>query len=237
MPIHEPCSGEGRNAAPGRAGAPCDYEYLAADRRRQAGHRKAAGNWENHLVPETKAVSNRPRYRRVTDSGIRPRDCRGRVPIWKIFCLILDLGNFPLLIAPLFIPLPQIRFGQGCASEDARSQGGLGVFTRIRTLKPDKTEVVRNVLTGSCAQRERTDWIRQAIEALKDADGLERIGVWLEAAPAAEEHPSPVIFRGEVWERDGGNPPVEWTHLSGDSPLPQEVLSNGRSVEHQLGES
>jgi signal transduction histidine kinase/CheY-like chemotaxis protein len=111
------------------------------------------------------------------------------------------------------------------------------VFTRIRTLKPDKTEVVRNVLTGSCAQRERTDWIRQAIEALKDADGLERIGVWLEAAPAAEEHPSPVIFRGEVWERDGGNPPVEWTHLSGDSPLPQEVLSNGRSVEHQLGES
>ncbi len=111
------------------------------------------------------------------------------------------------------------------------------MFTRMASAKQEKTRPARCLLARADAalgpQGGRRQWIRSAIEELKDSDRLERIGVWLEPEPAINQSAGS-LFRGEVWERDGGILPVEWARLSADAPLPQDVLSHGKSVEQEL---
>lgn len=79
------------------------------------------------------------------------------------------------------------------------------------------------------------DWIPQAIQELRDAEGAERIGVWLEECQAHDGMDGgPVVFRGEVWEQGIGNGPPGWTRLSDDAPLPLELLNEGKSCEYDL---
>ena len=90
--------------------------------------------------------------------------------------------------------------------------------------------VARNPLAS------RSVWIQHAIESLRGLIGLDRVAVWLEPELGSEDHASPIVFRGDIWESDGGDAPAEWTRLSGDAPLPQELLSRGKSVECQPSE-
>lgn len=79
----------------------------------------------------------------------------------------------------------------------------------------------------------RETWIREALEEMKDLEGIERIGVWLEGLPRDEEiDRSPVVFAGQLWEPEEGQIPFEWTKLSAEAPLPIQVLSAGKSVEY-----
>ena len=80
-------------------------------------------------------------------------------------------------------------------------------------------------------------WIQQALVTLRRLDGVDRVAVWLEPQLGAEDHASPVVFQGDVWESDGGAAPVEWTRLSGDALLPRELLDYGKSVEYRSSES
>jgi len=77
-------------------------------------------------------------------------------------------------------------------------------------------------------------WVAQALKELKDIGGIERAGVWLDQEPGTQEaHASPIVFRGEVWERGIGNGPPEWTRLSEDL-LPRQLLREEKNCEYDL---
>ncbi|HYA63120.1 MAG TPA: PAS domain-containing protein, partial [Candidatus Sulfotelmatobacter sp.] len=79
------------------------------------------------------------------------------------------------------------------------------------------------------------DWIFQAIQELRCSENVERVGVWLEEPQCGERMDAgPVIFRGEVWDQGIGSGPQEWTRLSGDAPLPMDLLDDGKFCEYEL---
>jgi len=119
------------------------------------------------------------------------------------------------------------------------SHQGAGVFTRNRTGRAivkgcgngDAGSLVRLGRAGAS----HADWILQAIQELREAENVDRAGVWLEEPHCGERlDAGPVIFRGEVWDRGIGSGPPEWARLSGDAPLPQELLDDGKSCEYEL---
>ncbi len=65
---------------------------------------------------------------------------------------------------------------------------------------------------------------------------MDRLGIWLEPEGNDEDQSSPMVFRGEVWERGDGDLPKEWTRLSAEGPWARQVLSHGSSVEYQSDE-
>jgi signal transduction histidine kinase/ActR/RegA family two-component response regulator len=89
------------------------------------------------------------------------------------------------------------------------------------------------VLRAARAGGSRETWIRMAIDELAMETSIERIGIWLQPA-ANEGDKGTVVFSGAVWERGAGSLPPEWRRLSAEAPLPREVLSGTRSVEHEL---
>jgi signal transduction histidine kinase/ActR/RegA family two-component response regulator len=79
------------------------------------------------------------------------------------------------------------------------------------------------------------DWVSHAIQAIRDTEDADRIGVWLGNSQSAEPTGTgPVIFRGDVWERGLGSGPPDWTRLSDEAPLPIEHLRDGKSCESDL---
>jgi signal transduction histidine kinase/AmiR/NasT family two-component response regulator len=81
----------------------------------------------------------------------------------------------------------------------------------------------------------RRELLDKALSALSTDGRADRVGAWLAPAEAdmSEMHGAP-SFSGVVWDRDRGNMPAEWRRLSLEAPLPQDVLSAGRSVEQEL---
>jgi signal transduction histidine kinase/FixJ family two-component response regulator len=94
-------------------------------------------------------------------------------------------------------------------------------------------------------------------EALRElhSDGIaDRVGIWLANAGEsgngeavtrgqnAEQTTSGIAalrlpecaWRGVVWDRESESTPAEWQQLSGEAPLPDEVVFAGRSVEQKL---
>lgn len=98
--------------------------------------------------------------------------------------------------------------------------------------------------TGECASTllrvgragaRHAEWIQEAIQELKDEEGVERVGVWLvDPADTGATDAGPVIFRGEVWDQGVASGVPVWTRLSGDAPLPMEKLSAGVSCEYEV---
>ncbi len=105
------------------------------------------------------------------------------------------------------------------------------MFARNPARKEREVATARHVFTGWNAAAGRPVWIQSALEALQELEGMGRIAVWLEPEPGTEDTASPVVFRGEVREGEGGEAPVEWTRLSARAPLPHELLNRGKSVE------
>jgi hypothetical protein len=81
----------------------------------------------------------------------------------------------------------------------------------------------------------RRELLQKALNALSADGHADRVGAWL--APAelegSEVHGA-ASFSGVVWDRDRGSMAAEWRRLSLEAPLPQDVLSAGRSVEQEL---
>ena len=81
----------------------------------------------------------------------------------------------------------------------------------------------------------RPELLRKTLAALAGDGRSDRIGVWLESGPdsgsASFAEYAAASFRGMVWDRDSEDIPLEWQHLSPQAPLPQELLTAGRSVE------
>lgn len=79
------------------------------------------------------------------------------------------------------------------------------------------------------------DWVFRAVQELRDNEGVERVGVWLDDSQRAEATDgSLTIFRGEVWEQGIGSGPPGWTRLSDDAPLPRELTREGKVCEYDL---
>lgn len=92
----------------------------------------------------------------------------------------------------------------------------------------------RGIARAALEGASRDELLREAIQALKEEDLGDRIGIWLECdtsetptAPGVEE------FRGIVWESNGDQPAEEWRRLSLEPPLPRELLASGNSVEQE----
>ncbi|GAC1701396.1 MAG: hypothetical protein NVS9B4_04620 [Candidatus Acidiferrum sp.] len=81
----------------------------------------------------------------------------------------------------------------------------------------------------------RAELVREVLETLTGAGIADRIGVWVELASSeGVARTRPASLRGLVWDRENGNMPAEWAHLSLEAPLPYESLSEGKSVEQGL---
>ncbi len=110
------------------------------------------------------------------------------------------------------------------------------MFTRNHARAEVNGRGNRSVLSVWRAGSGHSSWIQEAIESLKEFANVDRIGVWLEPEAESEDHASPVVFRGELWERAESNTPAEWNRLSADGPWPQQVLRRGNCVEYQGAE-
>jgi signal transduction histidine kinase/ActR/RegA family two-component response regulator len=84
----------------------------------------------------------------------------------------------------------------------------------------------------------RAELMREAIHSLSKGTSADRIGVWLEqASPAVADGHAAACLRGMIWEAEGDDTPEEWEKLSLESPLPQELLASGKSVDQELDDS
>jgi signal transduction histidine kinase/CheY-like chemotaxis protein len=80
------------------------------------------------------------------------------------------------------------------------------------------------------------DLLRQALHLLARSSSVSRIGVWIEAdsVDTGDAHGSSV-FRGIVWDERDDTVPSEWSLLSPEAPLPQELLLGMSCVEQERG--
>lgn len=113
------------------------------------------------------------------------------------------------------------------------------MFTWSRKDNSDATARGNRALSlvhlGRTAGSNHAEWIRRALEQFKKLPGIERAGVWLDDAQIPQDgEGNPAIFHGDVWEKDVGGGPPEWTRLSEDLPVPGEWLSAGKSCEYEL---
>jgi len=88
----------------------------------------------------------------------------------------------------------------------------------------------RGVARSASAGAPREQWMREAIHMVATSRDADRVGIWLDAAPA-RQGAAPGVFHGLVWDRDAEDLPPEWRQLSPEAPLPQTVLAAAGSVE------
>jgi signal transduction histidine kinase/CheY-like chemotaxis protein len=81
----------------------------------------------------------------------------------------------------------------------------------------------------------RQELLQEAQRSLARQGHSGRIGVWLEAdLNATSRDEIAAGFHGTVWDRGSQDTPPEWTHLSVEPPLPEELLLRGKTVEQDL---
>jgi signal transduction histidine kinase/FixJ family two-component response regulator len=91
------------------------------------------------------------------------------------------------------------------------------------------------VARAAVAGASRVELLKEALHALGRFGNADRIGVWMEAEPGMRLQREGVgKFQGLVWDRENGEMPAEWAHLSVEPPLPEEFLFAGKSVEQDL---
>ena len=94
--------------------------------------------------------------------------------------------------------------------------------------------VARAALEGKAHR----DLLREAVGTLIATGDVDRAGVWLECAEdAAGDSRDGIDFRGIVVEKEGDATPPEWSRLSPEPPLPEDLLLGLQSVEQELDES
>jgi len=91
------------------------------------------------------------------------------------------------------------------------------------------------VARAAVAGASRLELLKAALNALSRESNADRIGVWVEAEPSLSlQDEGPGRLQGLVWDRENGEMPREWAHLSVEPPLPEESLFAGKIVEQDL---
>ncbi len=107
------------------------------------------------------------------------------------------------------------------------------MFTRNRSQQELPQTKNRGILRSSGAGR--AVWIQQAVQELRRLSDADRVGVWLEESPGRQTKGGPMIYRGEVWDRQEMGLPREWQALSADVPLPRQVFRGQSHVQEEAG--
>src|SRR6266704_2257373 len=122
-----------------------------------------------------------------------------------------------------------ILCGPGPAAE-ARGNG-----MRVRKKKSETDSSERGVARAALEGAPRDELLQEALRALAREGNADRIGVWLKAQPGmGPQGEVPAGFHGLVWDRENAETPKEWTNLSVEPPLPEELLFRGKTVEQDL---
>src|SRR5712691_5136884 len=106
---------------------------------------------------------------------------------------------------------------------------------RVRKKKTETDSSGRGVARAALEGASQEELLQEALWALARGGNADRIGVWLKAQPGiGPQGEVPAGFHGLVWDRENVETPKEWTNLSVEPPLPEELLSRGKSVEQDL---
>ncbi len=101
--------------------------------------------------------------------------------------------------------------------------------------RAESREAILGVARAAVAGASRDELLKEALRALGREGNADRIGVWVEAEPSLNlQNEVPGRFQGLVWDRENGEMPAEWAHLSVEPPLPEDLLFAGKSVEQDL---
>ncbi len=145
--------------------------------------------------------------------------------------LILDLEFFPRSNSINLKELAFLAFGFGNAMEKCGEPTVNGVFARNRTRIESDPGMAGGVLCSAQEGTDRRGWVLAAIRELRELSS-QRIGVWLETEETEDSlEARPPVFYGQVWDSGGELIPAEWSRLSGESPLPMELLRKEKGVE------
>jgi signal transduction histidine kinase/CheY-like chemotaxis protein len=98
--------------------------------------------------------------------------------------------------------------------------------------EPARISVARAALSGASTEV----LLQHAIQMLAHEAQVSRVGIWIEteSVGTGDLH-SPSIFQGVVWDDSLEAVPTEWSRLSPEAPLPQELLLDVVCVEQELG--
>jgi len=87
-----------------------------------------------------------------------------------------------------------------------------------------------SVARAALAGASRGELLREAMNSLTQQDQhADRVGIWLEPEAGAESaRELSGAFHGLVWDRAYSDSPREWTNLSVEPPLPEELWLTGK---------
>jgi signal transduction histidine kinase/CheY-like chemotaxis protein len=129
------------------------------------------------------------------------------------------------------LPSP-LSSARECAGN--RTEGALNERMRVWRTKTEKaSEQLLGVARAAVAGASRDELLKEAVKELGSEGNADRIGVWVEAESSLQFE-GPGRFQGLVWDRENGEMPFEWSHLSIEPPLPEEALFAGKCVEQDL---
>ena len=104
--------------------------------------------------------------------------------------------------------------------------------------KQEEQHSRRGTARAGLAGAPREELMREALHSLSHGGRADRIGVWLEQDSLSDtDSLAPACLRGMLWDAEDEDPADEWQKLSLEPPLPQELLSSGKSVYQELGYS
>jgi signal transduction histidine kinase/CheY-like chemotaxis protein len=93
------------------------------------------------------------------------------------------------------------------------------------------------VARAAVAGKGQRDLLGEAIQTLLAGGQADRFGVWAEFAADCSGNASQInSFRGIVADKENDATPAEWSRLSPEPPLPQELLVGLQTVEQELTE-
>src|ERR1700694_798193 len=105
------------------------------------------------------------------------------------------------------------------------------IWGKTAEKEPNGRGVVRAALEGAS----RRELLQEALKALSQQGSTGRIGVWLETdSNASPQHENTAGVHRMGWGAGNLATPQEWTLLSLEPPLPDELLLRGKTVEQDL---
>lgn len=103
---------------------------------------------------------------------------------------------------------------------------------------PEQEREMIGVARAAVEGRARHELLKEAIRTLLASGQADRVGIWVEIADhGVADSGQHSTFCGIVAERDGEAAPAEWSRLSPQPLLPEELLVSLRTVEQDVDDS
>jgi signal transduction histidine kinase/CheY-like chemotaxis protein len=111
---------------------------------------------------------------------------------------------------------------------------GLRFWSKHFSSKAPLESVSRAALHGASTE----ELLYLALQSLSRSAHVSRLGIWIESESVGTgDLPASSVFQGLVWDEEGSEVPSEWSRLSPEAPLPQELLRGLATVEQDFAAS